>query len=220
MPNEEEIAKKVEAAQQDVADLRTKITKLDDPALDLMFRRARSHNKWREKPVTEEKLRELYELMKWGPTANNNCPIRIVFVQSIDAKEKLVSCLMPNNENKVRTAPVVAILGYDMKFYEHMPKLLPHRPDANQRFIDNPNLVQPVAFRNSTLQGAYFMFAARAIGLDAGPMSGFKNPMVDEKFFAGTDIKSNFICALGYADETGIFQRLPRFEFDEVCKIA
>ncbi|MDH5749340.1 MAG: malonic semialdehyde reductase [Rhodospirillales bacterium] len=219
MSNDEEMAKKVKLAQQDVAELRTKITKLDDPSLDLMFRRARSHNKWQDKSVSDEKLKDLYELMKWGPTANNICPIRIIFVKSDEAKEKLVTCLMPNNENKVRTAPVVAILGHDLKFYEQMPRLLPHRPDANKRFIENPNLVQPVAFRNSSLQGAYFMFAARAIGLDTGPMSGFKNPMVDEKFFGGTDIKSNFICALGYADETGIFQRLPRFEFDEVCQI-
>ncbi len=128
--------------------------------------------------------------------------------------------LMPNNEDKVRTAPVTAIVGYDMKFYSQMPKLLPFRPEANRRFIDNPGLVEPFAFRNSTLQGAYLMFAARALGLDAGPMSGFRNPEVDEAFFKDSDIKSNFLCALGYADESGIFQRLPRLEFDEACEIV
>lgn len=219
MPNDAEMEIKVKAAQQDVAALREKITGLDDLSLDLMFRKARSHNAWQDKPVTDETLNELYELMKWGPTANNACPARITFVKSDEGKEKLVPCLMPNNETKVRTAPCVAIISYDMKFYEQMPKLLPFRPDANQRFIDNPKLIGPFAFRNGTLQGAYLIFAARAIGLDAGPMSGFKNPAVDEAFFKGTDVKSNFICALGYADETGIFQRLPRFEFDEACQI-
>ena len=220
MSNDAEMDKKVKAAQQDVAALREKITVLDDLSLDLLFRKARSHNAWQDKSVTDETLKELYGLMKWAPTANNACPARIIFVKSKETKEKLVSCLMPNNETKVRTAPCVAIIGYDMKFYEQMPKLLPFRPDANQRFIDNPALIEPFAFRNGTLQGAYLIFAARAIGLDAGPMSGFRNAEVDEAFFKGTDVKSNFICALGYADETGIFQRLPRFEFDEACQIV
>jgi len=219
MPNDAEMEKKAKAAQQDVAALREKITGLDDLSLDLMFRKARSHNEWQDKPVTDETLHELYELMKWGPTASNGCPARITFVKSDEAKEKLVTCLMPNNENKVRTAPVVAIISNDMKFYEQMPKLMPFRPDANQRFIDKPETVQPYVNRNGTLQGAYLIFAARAIGLDTGPMSGFKNPAVDEAFFKGTDVKSNFICALGYADETGIFQRLPRLAFDEACQI-
>lgn len=219
MPNEVEMEAKVKLAQQDVAVLREKITGLDDLSLDLMFRKARSHNTWQDKPVSDETLNTLYNLMKWGPTANNACPARIAFVKSDEAKEKLIPCLMPNNENKVRTAPAIAIIGHDLKFYEQMPKLLPFRPDANQRFIDNPDLVQPFAFRNGSLQGAYLMFAARAIGLDAGPMSGFKNPAVDKAFFEGSNIKSNFLCALGYADETGIFQRLPRLEFDEACQI-
>ena len=219
MSDDKDMEKKVKMAQQDVADLRTRITRLDDLSLDLIFRRARSHNRWRDKPVADEQLKELYELMKWGPTANNNCPARIVFVKSEEAREKLVACMMPNNQIKVATAPVIAIIGQDLKFYEHLPRLLPHRPDLKNRFIDNPDLVKPVAFRNSSLQGAYFIFAARAIGLDAGPMSGFKNAEVDEKFFAGSDIKSNFICALGHADETGIFQRHPRFDFDDVCQI-
>ena len=126
---------------------------------------------------------------------------------------------MPNNENKVRTAPAVAIIGHDMKFYEKLPQLFPHRPTANQRFIDNPGQIQPFVFRNGSLQGAYLIIAARALGLDAGPMSGFRNAEVDEAFFKGTEIKSNFLCALGYADETGIFQRLPRLDFDEACQI-
>ena len=219
MPNDAEMEKIVKLAQQDVGALREKINGLDDQSLDLMFRKARSHNAWQDKPVTDETLHQLYELMKWGPTSNNSCPARIIFAKSDEAKERLVSCVMPNNENKVRTAPAVAIIGTDMNFYDQLPKLFPPNPDVNQRFIDNPNLVEPFAFRNSTLQGAYMMFAARAIGLDAGPMSGFKNPEVDEAFFKGTKIQSNFLCALGYADETGIFQRLPRLAFDEACQI-
>jgi len=219
MPNDAEMEKIVKLAQQDVAALREKITGLDDLSLDLMFRKARSHNAWHDKPVSDETLHELYELMKWGPTASNSCPARITFVKSDQAKEKLVPCLMPNNENKVRTAPAIAIISNDMKFYEQMPKLMPFRPDANKMFIEKPEMVQPFAARNGSLQGAYLIFAARAIGLDAGPMSGFKNPEVDEAFFKGTDIKSNFLCALGYADETGIFQRLPRLEFEEACQI-
>jgi nitroreductase len=219
MPKDAEMEEIVRLSQRDVAALRKKISGLDDLSLDLMFRKARSHNAWQDKPVSDETLHQLYELMKWGPTANNACPARITFVKGDEAKERLVPCLMPMNENKVRTAPVVAIISYDMKFYEQMPKLAPFRPDANQRFIDNPKLIEPFAFRNGTLQGAYLMFAARAIGLDTGPMSGFKNAEVDEAFFKGTDMKSNFLCALGYADETGIFQRLPRLPFDEACQI-
>jgi nitroreductase len=219
MPKDAEMEEIVRLSQRDVAALRKKISGLDDLSLDLMFRKARSHNAWQDKPVSDETLHQLYELMKWGPTVNNACPARITFVKGDEAKERLVPCLMPMNENKVRTAPVVAIISYDMKFYEQMPKLAPFRPDANQRFIDNPKLIEPFAFRNGTLQGAYLMFAARAIGLDTGPMSGFKNAEVDEAFFKGTDMKSNFLCALGYSDETGIFQRLPRLPFDEACQI-
>lgn len=219
MPNDAEMEEIVKLAQLDVAALREKITVLDDLSLDLMFRKARSHNAWQDKPVSDETLKELYELMKWGPTASNGCPARITFVKGDEAKERLVPCLMPNNENKVRTAPVVAIISNDMKFYEQMPKLLPFRPDANQMFIDKPKMIEPYVARNGSLQGAYLMFAARAIGLDTGPMSGFRNAEVDEAFFKGTDMKSNFLCALGYADETGIFQRLPRLAFDEACQI-
>ncbi|MFN3883535.1 MAG: malonic semialdehyde reductase [Rhodocyclaceae bacterium] len=192
--------------------------RLDDAALDQLFRAARTHNAWQDKPVPDSLLRELHELMKWGPTSANCWPLRVVFVKSPEAKARLIPLLMEGNRAKVQAAPVTAILGMDMAFYELLPKLFPHT-DARSWFIGNEALIETTAFRNSSLQGAYFMLAARALGLDCGPMSGFDNAQVDAEFFAGTTIKSNFICSLGYGDPAGLFPRSPRPEFDEVCKI-
>jgi len=191
----------------------------DAHSLDVMFRNARSHNVWLNKPVDDALLQQAYDLAKMGPTAANTCPMRIVFVKSAEAKEKLKPCLDKGNVEKSMTAPVVAIIGYDKEFYEHMGKLFPHNPGARGWYVGNADLIQTTAFRNGSLQGAYFMLAARALGIDCGPMSGFNNQKVDEAFFAGTQIKSNFICALGYGDASKLFPRGPRLDFSDACRI-
>jgi 3-hydroxypropanoate dehydrogenase len=191
---------------------------INDEALDIVFRTARSQNKWLDKPVSPALLMAVYDLMRMGPTSANCCPARIVFVMSREAKERLKPHLMSTNVEKSMTAPAVAVIGYDLDFPEHLPRLFPHNPGAKDWFGD-PVLRQTTAFRNGTLQGAYFIVAARALGLDCGPMSGFNNDAVDKEFFAGTNIKSNFICAVGYGDPSGVFPRNPRLEFDEACKI-
>ena len=191
---------------------------IDDVALDTIFRTARSHNKWLDKPVTHDQLAELYDLMKWGPTSANCFPIRIVFVTTSAAKERLTPLMFEGNRPKVMAAPVSAILGYDTKFYDWLPRLFPHR-DMRSGFIDKPQFAETSAFRNSSLQAAYLMIAARALGLDCGPMSGFDNAAVDREFFAGGQVKSNFICAIGYGDQSGVFDRLPRPSFSEVCRV-
>lgn len=193
--------------------------RLDNAALDQLFRTARTHNAWQDKPVPDDLLRELHDLMKWGPTSANCWPLRVVFVKSHEAKARLIPLLMEGNRAKVQAAPVTAILGMDMAFYEQLPKLFPHT-DARSWFVGNQALIEATAFRNSSLQGAYLILAARALGLDCGPMSGFDNAAVDAEFFAGTTIKSNFICALGYGDPAGLFPRSPRPDFEEVCKIV
>lgn len=195
------------------------MTAADDKSLDVIFRNARSHSFWQEKPVEDALLQQIYDLMKWGPTAANSCPLRIVFVKSKEAKEKFKPCLDAGNVNKVMTSPVTAILGMDMEFYEHMGKLFPHNAGARGWYAGKPDVIHATAFRNSSLQGAYFMLAARGLGLDCGPMSGFNNAKVDELFFAGTAIKSNFICALGYGEASKLFPRGPRFSFSEACRI-
>lgn len=192
--------------------------KLDDAALDQLFRSARTHNAWQDKPVPDSLLVELHELMKWGPTSANCWPLRVVYVKSPQAKERLIPLLMEGNRAKTLAAPVTAILGMDMAFYEQLPKLFPHT-DARSWFVGNDALIEATAFRNSSLQGAYFMLAARALGLDCGPMSGFDAAAVDAEFFAGTTVKSNFICNLGYGDPAALFPRSPRPSFEEVCKI-
>ncbi|MEW5782048.1 MAG: malonic semialdehyde reductase [Pseudomonadota bacterium] len=192
--------------------------KLDDAALDQLFRSARTHNAWQDKPVPDSLLVELHELMKWGPTSANCWPLRVVYVKSPEAKARLVPLLMEGNRAKTQAAPVTAILGMDMAFYEQLPKLFPHT-DARSWFVGNDALIEATAFRNSSLQGAYFMLAARALGLDCGPMSGFDAAAVDAEFFAGTTVKSNFICNLGYGDPAALFPRSPRPSFEEVCKI-
>lgn len=192
---------------------------LSDNALDIIFRNARSHNKWQDKPVSDVTLRAVYDLMRWGPTAANSSPARITFVTSPEQREKLVACVSSGNAEKVRTAPVTAIIGYDLQFYDLLPKLFPHNPGARDWFTGDNGAALKTATQSGTLQGAYLMIAARALGLDCGPMAGFDNAAVDKAFFPDGRIKSNFICALGYGDPAGLFDRSPRLDFDDACRI-
>jgi 3-hydroxypropanoate dehydrogenase len=188
--------------------------------LDLIFRKARTHNVWLDKPVEDALLKQVYDLAKMGPTSANMCPMRIVFVKSREAKERLKPALDPGNVDKTMKAPVTAIIGMDIHFYENLPKLFPHA-DAKAWFKNLPeNVLEYIALRNSSLQGAYFMLAARALGLDCGPMSGFDNAKVDQAFFAGTTVKSNFLCSLGHGDASKLFPRSPRLSFEEACKFV
>ena len=191
---------------------------LDATALDRLFREARTQNKWQDRPVPDAKLQEMYDILKWGPTSANSSPARFVFVRTREGKEKLRPALSQGNMDKTMTAPVTAIVAYDPKFYDHLPRLFPHT-DARAWFTGNEQLVFTTAFRNGTLQGAYLMIAARAVGLDVGAMSGFDNAKVDEAFFADTGWKSNFLVNLGYGDPSGTFGRLPRLPFDEACRL-
>ncbi|MEQ8266241.1 MAG: malonic semialdehyde reductase [Parvibaculum sp.] len=193
--------------------------KLGDDALDVIFRDARTHNAWTNEPVSDETLHKLYDLMKWGPTSANCSPSRIVFVKSNEAKEKLAPALSEGNLKKTMAAPVTAVIGYDVEFYERLPELFPHAPEAKTWFNWSKEWAEQTAFRNGSLQGAYFMIAARSLGLDCGPMSGFDMKKVDETFFAGTTVKVNFLCNLGHGDPAGLFGRSPRLPFDEACKI-
>ena len=208
----------VTAAQEKFKDLKERTNPLDEEALNLVFGEARSMNGWQDKDVSDAMIRSLYDLTKMGPTSTNCSPARFVFVKSEAEKAKFEPALLPNNISKVMTAPVVAIIGYDLDFSDHMTKLFPHM-DVAPMYKGNDEMNVSTAFRNSSLQGAYFMMVARAMGLDCGPMSGFNNQLVDETFFSDTNIKSNFLCCIGYGDSTKIFQRLPRLDFDEVCKI-
>ena len=196
-----------------------KAQKLDDVGLDILFRKARTYFAWQDKEVTEEQLREIYELFKLGPTSANGSPARIIFLKSEEAKARLLPALAPLNVEKSRTAPVVAIIAYDLEFYENMPVLFPHAPDAKNWFLGNEAFTLETAFRNSSLQGAYFMLAARAVGLDCGPMSGFDQAKVNEEFFPDGKWKVNFVCNLGYGDESKLFPRGPRLDFDAACKV-
>lgn len=193
-------------------------TRLDDAGLDLIFREARSYNGYSDEPVTTAELRAIWDLLKWGPTSANQSPARIVWVTTPEAKEKLALLASDTNADKIRKAPVTAIIGMDYAFHEKLPKLFPHA-DARAWFAGNQPLIETSAFRNSTLQGAYFIIAARALGLDTGAMSGFDNAAVDAAFFAGTEVKSNFICTLGHGDPSTIFGRSPRLDFDEANTI-
>ena len=192
---------------------------LSDAALDQIFRTARTQNAWRDEPVTSEQLHALYELMKWGPTSANCSPARIVFVKSDEAKRKLEPALSDGNRAKTMKAPVCAIIATDYAFYEKLPYLFPHA-DAKSWFVGNQPLIDTTAFRNATLQGGYFILAARSIGLDCGPMSGFHNSLVDDLFFAGTAVKSNFLINIGYGNSTVIRPREERYAFDEACRIV
>ena len=192
---------------------------LDQAALDTLFLTARTHSKWTDKPVPEALLRRLHDIARMGPTSANCGPARFVFVTSPEAKAKLKPCLMPGNVDKTMAAPVTVIIAYDLSFYDHLPRLFPH-VDARSWFAGNDALIAETAFRNGTLQGAYLMLAARALGLDCGPMSGFDKDAVDQAFFAGTTVKSNFLCNLGYGDPSALHPRDPRFEFEEACSVA
>jgi 3-hydroxypropanoate dehydrogenase len=192
---------------------------LSNEGQDLIFRNARSHSYWLDKPVNDALLRQIYDLTKMGPTSANMCPLRIVFAKSPGAKERLKPALDAGNVRKVMTAPLTAILGMDVHFFEQLPRLFPHT-DARSWFKDLPEQVlEYMALRNSSLQGAYLMLAARSLGLDCGPMSGFNNARVDAEFFAGTTTKSNFLCALGYGDASQLHQRSPRLTFEEACQV-
>jgi len=192
---------------------------LDDAALDLLFRKARTHNAWQDKAVPEAVLRAVWDLAKMGATSANCSPARIVFVVTPEAKEMLKPCLMEGNVGKTMAAPATAVIGHDMTFYDQLPKLFPHT-DARAWFVGDKPKIDSTAFRNGTLQGAYLMLAARALGLDCGPMSGFDNDKVDEAFFAGTAIKSNFLCNLGYGDPGNLQPRNTRLTFEEACQLA
>jgi 3-hydroxypropanoate dehydrogenase len=194
------------------------MTPLDDAALDRLFRTARTHNSWKPQPLPQGALERIYELARMGPTSANSNPARFVFCVSEEAKAKLASVASGTNAPKIKAAPCTAIVGYALDFHENLPRLFPHAPAMKDVFA-NAELAETTAFRNSSLQGAYMIMAARALGFDCGPMSGFSNAKVDELFFAGTRIRSNFICSIGYGDEAGLFGRLPRLEFDEACKV-
>lgn len=192
---------------------------LDDTALDTLFYHARSHNRWSQRPVDDALLRQLFELMKWGPTSANCSPARIAFVKSAEAKERLVTCMDPGNVVKTRSAPVIAIVGMDMEFYEKLPQLFPHT-DARSWFAGSPAKIEETAFRNSSLQGGYLIMAARALGLDCGPMSGFDPQRVNAEFFADSAVRANFVCGLGYGNGEHLFARSPRLSFEQACRIV
>ena len=206
-------------AQEDHRALRGRIDRLSDDAIDLILREARSHYAWTDKPIPDGLLEEIFDITINGATSMNTLPARFVFVKTPEGKERLAKSLKPQNVAKMMGAPVTAIIAHDMNFWHELPFLFPHE-DRRHLFDGNTEYCADTAYRNGTLQGAYFMIAARAVGLDVGAMSGFSNKIVDEEFFAGTTLKSNFLCNIGYADETALFQKLPRFAFDQVCKFA
>lgn len=192
---------------------------LDDDGLDLIFREARSHNRWRDEAVSEADLQAIHDLARMGPTTANSCPARFVFVRSDAGKARLRPHLSAGNVEKVMSAPVTAIIAHDLAFYDHLPKLFPHE-DARPWFAGKEEHIRLTALRNGTLQGAYLLIAARALGFDCGPMSGFDNAGVDAEFFADTTYRSNFLCCIGRGDPEGIFPRHPRFAFDDVCQVV
>jgi len=204
------------AAQLQYRELRKRKEVLDDDSIDVILRGARSHYAWKDTPVTEETLELIYDITAAGATSMNSCPARFVFVRSAEGKQRLAKSLKEKNVEKVMSAPVTAIVAYDLDFWQQLPFLFPHE-DRRPFFEGKTAYIEDTAYRNSTLQGAYFMIAARAIGLDVGALSGFSNEIVDQEFFVDKNWKSNFLCNVGYADETALFQKLPRFPFNEVC---
>jgi 3-hydroxypropanoate dehydrogenase len=192
---------------------------VNDESLDTLFRKARTHRAWLDKPVSDHLLRQLYDLMKLGPTSGNCCPARILFLRTQQAKQRLLPALEPGNVDKTMKAPVTAIIAYDLKFYDQLPKLSPQNPAAREQFANSPELAETTAFRNGTLQGGYFILAARSLGLDCGPMSGFDNAKLDVEFFSAGNVKSNFLCNLGYGDPSKLRPRGPRLDFDEACQL-
>jgi 3-hydroxypropanoate dehydrogenase len=193
----------------------------DDNALNVLFREARTHNAWLPRPVDDDLLRRVYDLAKLGPTSANTCPMRVVFIKSAEAKERLKPALAPGNVEKTMAAPVCAIIANDLRFYEYIPRLFPQSPKFAEMFTSpgKEEFTRTHAFRNATLQGGYFILAARALGLDTGPMSGFDNAKVDAEFFPDGRYQSNFLINLGYGDASKLFPRNPRLDFDEVCQI-
>ena len=194
--------------------------KLADAALDQLFRTARTRNGWADRPVTEQEVRELYDLLKFGPTSANSCPARFVWVRSSEAKALLAGCASGTNQPKILAAPVTAIIGYDLGFADYLPQLFPARGEAMKAVFNDEEVARSTAFRNGSLQGAYLIIAARAMGLDCGPMSGFDNARGDAAFFAGTRVKSNFICSIGHGKEDNLFPRNPRLSFEEASRFA
>lgn len=192
---------------------------LDPQALDQLFRSARTHIAWQDKPVSEETLRRLYDLLKWGPTAANSCPARFVFVTTPEGKARLKPALAEGNVDKTMQAPVTVIVARDLEFYEHLPKLFPHT-DARSWYVGNAQAIENASARNGTLQGAYLILAARALGLDCGPMSGFDADKVDAEFFPDGKVKADFLCNLGYGDASKLFPRGPRLDFGEACQVV
>src|SRR5437879_5188028 len=203
-----------------------------DAAMDTLFREARTYSAWQDRPMTDQTLRDLYDLLKWAPTSANAAPARFAFLRSTEAKERLRPALAPLNVEKTMSAPVTVIVAYDLKFYDQLPKLFPHSPGMKQLFESNPELVEATAKRNASLQGAYLILAARALGLDCGPMSGFDHAKVDEEFFAAGKcesceqeffpeghVKSNFLCNIGYGDPATLMPRGPRLDFNEACTL-
>ncbi|MFC7334776.1 malonic semialdehyde reductase [Rhodocista pekingensis] len=193
--------------------------RLDEPGQDLLFRHARTHNAWQDRPVSEETLRQLYDLMKWGPTAVNSSPLRILFLRTEAAKQRLAPALSAGNLKKTMAAPVAALLGYDTRFYENLDRLFPHNPGARSWFEGDGTAIFETAFRNSSLQGGYFILAARSVGLDCGPMSGFDRALAEAEFWPDGRVKANFLCTLGYGDPAGLHPRGPRLPFEEVCRV-
>ncbi len=191
---------------------------LDDWTLNRLFRDARTHAAWTGAPVTDDDLRRIWDLAKMGPTSGNCSPARVLFVRTAEAKERLRPCLSPGNVEKTMAAPVTAIIGHDTAFFDLLPRLFPHVA-ARDWFAENPALAEVTAFRNGTLQAGYFILACRAVGLDAGPMSGFANDAVDAEFFAGTTIRSNILVNIGVGDAAMLHPRDPRLSFDEACKV-
>jgi 3-hydroxypropanoate dehydrogenase len=191
---------------------------IDDRALDQLFRTARTHNKWTDRPVPDAKLHEVYDLLKMAPTSANASPARFVFVRTPEGKAKLKPALSAGNLEKTMTAPVTVIVAHDLQFYDKLPVLFPHAPDAKNWFNGSYSFAEQTAFRNGSLQGAYLILAARAVGLDAGPMSGFDTGKVDEAFFPGTQWRTNFLVNLGHGDPEGLFPRSPRLDFDEAAR--
>jgi 3-hydroxypropanoate dehydrogenase len=191
---------------------------VSEAALNTLFREARTYTAWLPKPIPDELLKQIYDLFKWGPTSANTSPARIVFIKSEEAKARLLPAMAPGNVEKTRTAPVTAIIAFDLEFYEHLPKLFP-QTDARAWFAGNEALIQATAFRNGSLQGGYFILAARALGLDCGPMSGFDAEKVNAEFFPDGKWEANFVCNLGYGDPAHLYPRNPRLDFDEACRI-
>jgi 3-hydroxypropanoate dehydrogenase len=208
------------AARSRITDCRNRLEHLDDDGINLLFREARNHNWWKNKDVTDEQLREIWDMMKFGSTSSNTQPARIIFIRSQEAKQKLEPCLMPANQEKTMAAPVTALLAYDLEFYEDFARNYPVRPELGERFRNDAAVAEKFAFQQCTLQGAYLIMAIRAVGLDAGAMGGFNTDLADKSFLSGKNWKSNFLCNIGYGDLEGIKgPRLYRYDFDEVCDI-